>query len=82
LLLIWHFTRRGGSEERLAEKLRFQKATINGSSSLPGVAIETPATLVLTNVDERYNGKYKLTVQLAGASGCAEVDVFIIAGKF
>jgi hypothetical protein len=60
------------------------KAIINGtgSSSLPGVSIEPPATLVLTNVDERYNGKYKFTVHLARASGSAEVDVFIIAGKF
>ncbi|CAB4040250.1 Hypothetical predicted protein [Paramuricea clavata] len=79
--LAWYFTKRGSSnEEELAAKFRTM-ATIINNSSLPGVAVEPPATLVLKNVDERYNGKYQFGVQIAGGGGKAEVDVFI-AGKF
>ena len=79
--LFWYFTKRGASNEQdLAIKSRTQDATIY-NSSLPRVAIENIATLVLKNVDERYNGKYRLNVALAGAGGDAEVD-FFIAGKF
>ncbi|CAB3980051.1 Hypothetical predicted protein [Paramuricea clavata] len=79
--LAWYFTRRGGSEaEKLAVKFR-TNAPIITKSSLPRLAIETPATLVLKNVDARYNGKYRLSVQQTGGGVDAEVDVFI-AGKF
>ena len=80
--LAWHFTRRrnGSKEEELLQKYRNLDATIE-NSSLPGVAFEPPATLVLKNVDERYNGKYRFNVQLAGGGGEAEVELYI-AGKF
>ena len=45
------------------------------------VDIEDSATLVLKNVDERYNGKYSFTVELFVGGGSAEVKLFI-AGKF
>ena len=80
-LLFWYFTRRGSSkEEELAVKLRTHYPIIF-NSSLPGVAIDTPATLILKNVDERYNGKYRFGVQVAGGSGNSIVVVYI-AGKF
>ena len=81
-ILVWYFTRRkhGPKEEELAVKFRSSDATPS-NSSLPGVAIEPPATLVLKNVDEHYNGKYRLSVHLAGAGGTAQVDLYI-AGMF
>ncbi len=47
------------------------------SSSLPRVEFKPPATLVLKNVDERYNGKYWFDVQVAGDGGVAEVELYI-----
>ena len=80
--LNWYFTRRrdGSKEEEIAAKFRDNPATIE-NSSLPGVAFELPATLVLKNVDERYNGKYRFLVVVLGAGGEAEVELYI-AGKF
>ena len=76
--LIWHFIRRGAlREEAVAVKIGPHDLIIP-SSSLPGVAIETPATLVLKNVNERYNGKYRFTVQVSGGVDSAEVEVFIL----
>ena len=80
--LAWYFTRRrvGSKEEEIAVKFRNNPAIIS-NSSLPGVKIEPPTTLILKNVDERYNGRYRFSVHVTGASGNAEVDLFI-AGKF
>ncbi|CAB4036755.1 B-cell receptor CD22-like isoform X1, partial [Paramuricea clavata] len=50
-------------------------ATIINNSSLPGVAVEPPATLVLKNVDERYNGKYQFGVQIAGGGVAPNVTI-------
>ena len=81
--LAWYFTRRrvGSKEERIASKFRNRDAVIDNSSSLPGVAIETPATLILKNVDERYNGKYRFSAHVTAAIANGQVDLFI-AGKF
>ena len=80
--LAWYFTRRrnGSKEEEIAAKFRNNPAIIE-NSSLPGVAVESSATLVLKNVDERYNGKYRFLVQIIGGGGEAEVELYI-AGKF
>jgi hypothetical protein len=76
--LLWYFTRRGGSKaEELAIKYRTMDVLI-ANSSLPGVAIETPATLVLKNVDERYNGKYYFNVVVSGGGGEVAVEVFVL----
>ena len=77
--LFWYFTRRGDfSEEIIAVKFGTVDATIT-NSSLPRVSIENPPTLVLKNVDARYNGKYRLL----DASVFVESSVeLFIAGKF
>ena len=75
----WHFTRRGGSiTELIARKFPTRAPTI-ANSSLPRVDIEDTTTLVLKNVDKRYNGKYCLGT--FGRGGSAAVELFI-AGKF
>ena len=79
-LLAWFFTRDGSKEEEIARKFRTNDAIIS-NSSLPGVATENPATLVLKNVDVRYNGKYRFDVAVAGGGGESVVNLFI-AGKF
>jgi hypothetical protein len=76
--LLWYFVRRGGSKiEELAIKFRTDDLLIP-NSSLPGVAIETPATLVLKNINERYNGKYWFSVQVYSRVDDAEVEVFVL----
>ena len=80
--LAWYFTRRrvGSKEEEIAVKYQTDDDIIS-NSSLPGVKIEPPTTLILKNVDERYNGKYRFSAHITGANSNAEVDLFI-AGKF
>ena len=77
--LAWYFTRRrvGSEEEEIALKYYNSPVKIF-NSSLPGVEIETPATLVLKTVDERYNGKYRFSVQAASGGGDAVVELFIL----
>jgi hypothetical protein len=77
----WSFkSRASGKDETLGEVSRAGDITI--VTRLYEVDIEKPATLVLKNVDERYNGEYKFTLYpgLPGPS-ISEVVVFI-AGKF
>jgi hypothetical protein len=76
--LLWYFARRGGSKiEELAIKFRTDDLLIC-NSSLPGVSIETPSTLVLKNINERYNGKYWFNVQVYSRVDEAEVEVFVL----
>ena len=79
--LVWYFTRRsvGSKEEEIAFKRRTHDTEIS-NSSLPGVVIENPATLVLKDVDARYNGKYRFVV-LSSRYGESSVELFV-AGKF
>ena len=49
-------------------------------SSLPEVEIERPTTLVLRNVDMRYNGTYRFQVITIDSDFKSDVVVFI-AGK-
>ena len=54
----WRFTSRNGSKvETFAEIYSNDEPRIS-SNSLPGVAIEKPATLVLKNIDLKNNGIY------------------------
>ena len=79
--LVWYFTRRDGSKkEEIAFKFRTSAPGIS-NSSLPGVVIENPGTLVLKNVDARYNGKYQLVVLVSSRIGESSVE-FFVAGKF
>ena len=80
-ILVWYFTRSGSSkEEELAEQFR-NNAPVIYNSSLPGLAIEYPATLVLKNVNRRFNGIYRLLVAVAGGGGVSSVALFI-PGKY
>ena len=80
--MFWYFTKRGVSEEEyIAVKYSVRPDAAVRNSSLPAIAIEDPATLILRNVDERYDGKYRLGVAVASGGGNSEVDVFV-AGKF
>ena len=80
--LVWYFTRRGAGfkEEQIAVKFRSNNAIIT-NSSLPRVSVENPATLVLKNVDARYNGKYRLAVLVGVVLSESSVELFI-AGEF
>lgn len=80
----WHFARDDSNKtERLASILL---GTINISqSSLPGVAVEKPATLILRNIDLSYNGTYHFLIVsyslLTGYRVRASRIVLYIAGK-
>lgn len=81
LLWSWYFTSsRGSKEERIAHIDSSKKLTIVNSSSLPRVIIERPATLVLENVDLKYDGTYRFNLGATGG-GDSKVIVFI-TGKF
>ena len=56
------------------------KALSYSSAFLHVIAVEKPATLVLKNVDLRYNGRYKFEV-VASSQTSSKVTV-VIAGKF
>jgi hypothetical protein len=76
-LRSWFFTRRGGSSERLVTIADDDRRKIR-PSSLTGVEIEKPATLLLINVNQSYNGEYQFS--LTKSSPTAEtigVQVFI-----
>ena len=77
----WYFTRRGSSNIEVIARTFPTGAPRIINSSLPRVDIEDSATLVLKNVDKRYNGKYRFTVETFISGGSAEVELFI-AGKF
>ena len=80
---IWFFTGSDSSESLIARIFLDDPPREIQNNTLPGVTIEKPATLVLNNVDKRYNGKYRF--QLSGASARAGGNfhvVVFIAGKF
>ena len=75
----WTFTNStGGTAESLAQIKADDEAII--STKLYEVDIEKPATLVLKNINESYNGTYRFTL-LSPSSSTSDVVVFI-AGKF
>ena len=76
---LWYFTSSdGGQREHLATIYGDDEPRIY-NSSLPEVAVEKPATLILKNVDLRYNGTYQF-YNLGLFFSQAEILVFI-AGK-
>ena len=78
---IWYFTGSDGSESVIARIVDDDPPREIPNNTLPGVTIEKPATLVLNNVDKRYNGKYRFHLLATGVGGNFRVVVFI-AGKF
>jgi hypothetical protein len=77
----WFFTSSDGSfnSERLARIIDDEEPRIY-ESGLSGVTIVKPATLILKNVNETYNGTYRFSLA-AHSSGDSSVVVFI-ASKF
>ena len=76
---IWTFKGSDGSESVIARIFLDRVPEEIPNNTLPGVTIEKPATLVLNNVDKRYNGKYKFEISSGGHR--SQIVVFI-AGKF
>ena len=75
----WSFTSSdGGQRERLATIYDDHEPRMY-NSSLPEVAVEKPATLILKNADLRYNGTYQF-YHLSRCFSKAKILVFI-AGK-
>jgi hypothetical protein len=79
LIRLWHFS---NSSTQLATIFRDEIPEIN-KDHLLRVKIEKPATLVLKNVNDNYNGMYRfsLTVTTARDPFKSEVTV-VIASKF
>jgi hypothetical protein len=79
---IWYFTGSDGSKSVVIARIFLDRVPEEiPNNTLPGVTIEKPATLVLNNVDKRYNGKYRFHLLAIGVGGDFRVVVFI-AGKF
>ena len=79
---VWYFTSSDGSfvNERLARIFDDGAPQID-NSGLSGLSIVKPATLILKNVNETYNGTYLFDLSAPGSSGLSQV-VVIIASKF
>ena len=77
----WYFTSSDGSflNERLAV-IPFDGQPQIDNSGLSGVSIVKPATLILKNVNQTYNGRYRF--DLSGPVGGESEVVVIIASKF
>ena len=77
ILRAWFFTRSGGStSERLATIADDDNRKIR-HSSLSGVEIIKPATLLLKNVNQSYDGVYRFQLDGSGPSVSISVRVFI-----
>ena len=77
ILRAWFFTRTGGStSERLATIVGDDNRIIR-PSSLSGVEIVKPATLLLKNVNQSYNGVYRFQLDGSGPSVSIGVRVYI-----
>jgi hypothetical protein len=77
----WYFKRKGGSTaEPLATIISNNDPDIL-KSSLSGVEIVKPGTLLLKNVNQSYNGIYQFDLAAFGPRISLDVKVFI-AGKF
>ena len=78
----WHFTSSDGLFVRkpLASIIRDSQPQID-NSDLSGVSIVKPATLLLKNVNQTYDGTYRFDLLGPGGGRSARVVVFI-ASKF
>ena len=78
LARAWYFTSSDSSfvDEPLASIFRDGQPQID-NSGLSGVSIVKPATLLLKNVNQTYNGTYRFDLSGRGGSGSSQVVVFI-----
>ena len=82
LFRAWYFTSSDGSffDKRLARIFDDGQPQID-NSGLSGVSIVKPATLLLKNVNQTYDGTYQFDLSAPGSSEPFQV-VVIIASKF
>ena len=82
LARVWYFTSSDDSfvNERLAIILLDGQPQID-LSGLSGVSIVKPATLLLKNVNETYDGTYRFDLSAPGGSGSSSRVVVSIASK-
>ena len=82
LLRVWYFTSSDGSigSKVLGRIIGNQNPQIF-NSGLSGVSIVKPATLLLRNVSQTYDGTYRFDLLGRGGSESSQVVVFI-ASKF
>jgi hypothetical protein len=83
-LRTWNFHSSDGSRTGALTVIAFDLDPVRMNFSLiPRFEIEKPATLVLKNVDQSYNGMYTFSLQKQGSgqSELSKVGVFI-ASKF
>jgi hypothetical protein len=83
-LRTWTFNSSDGSETvELTQVFKDREREPKDTSLIPEFEIEKPATLVLKNVDQSYNGMYTFSLQTQGPvpAEVSKVDVFI-ASKF
>ena len=77
----WYFQGRDGSPEEAVALIFKQGDPVKYDSSLPGVIVEKPATLILPNLTMKYDGTYRFN--LAAITGRWDSTVVVyIAGKF
>jgi hypothetical protein len=79
----WHFTSSDGSEEKVIAEIDIgNKPPDILNSDLPRVRIEKPATLVLENVNLKYDGTYRFQLAAARGGGGSKSVTVIITGTF
>ena len=78
---VWSFRRYGDKTEDLAV-IHTDRSPIIVNSSLPGIEVVKPATLVLKNVDLRYNGTYQFTVVGISSGSESYVHLFVVGKLF
>ena len=78
----WYFTSSDGSidGERLGRIIDDEEPRADKDSGLSRVTIVKPATLILENVNQTYNGTYRF--DLTGPVGGRSEVVVFIASKF
>ena len=79
----WSFASSDGSGIRVIAILTFDTQVSKRDGILPSFDIKKPATLTLNNVDQSYNGTYRLVLNIDGLPDdfISDVTVFI-ASKF
>jgi hypothetical protein len=83
ILRTWSFTSSAGSGTRVLALLSFDTQLFKRNGILPAFDIKKPATLILNNVNQSYNGTYRLALKIDGVGDdfISDVTVFI-ASKF
>ena len=76
----WHFTSSDGTlRNELLATISDDEEAVMETKLLAGLEIEKPATLVLKNVNQSYNGSYKFTIIGTGIDGAGSAVTIIIA---